>query len=60
MEVPKGSTVSDLLRLLWERGAPFDRLPASPVVAVNRDFASPQTRLAEGDEIAFIPPVSGG
>ena len=29
-------------------------------VAVNGDFASWDDRLAEGSEVAFIPPVSGG
>ncbi len=28
--------------------------------AVNQDFADPSTPLADGDEVAFIPPVSGG
>jgi molybdopterin synthase catalytic subunit len=27
---------------------------------VNREFAGPQTRLVEGDEVAIFPPVSGG
>jgi molybdopterin synthase catalytic subunit len=36
--------------------------PALPValVAVNQDFAFPQTAVAAGDEIALFPPVSGG
>ncbi len=29
-------------------------------VAVNRAYAGPETRLADGDEVALIPPVSGG
>ena len=29
-------------------------------VAVNRQYASQTTPLAEGDEVAIIPPVSGG
>ncbi len=29
-------------------------------VAVNADFAKMTTRLEEGDEVAFLPPVSGG
>ncbi len=28
--------------------------------AVNQQFAQPSTVLANGDEVAFIPPVSGG
>jgi molybdopterin converting factor small subunit len=30
------------------------------VVAVNTEYADKQTVLSEGDEIALIPPVSGG
>jgi molybdopterin converting factor small subunit len=35
-------------------------LPAEPRVAVNRRFAPFDQRLAPADEIALIPPVSGG
>lgn len=28
--------------------------------AVNQDFATPDTRLRAGDEVAFFPPVTGG
>jgi molybdopterin synthase sulfur carrier subunit len=28
--------------------------------AVNQDFASPETSLKAGDEVAFFPPVTGG
>jgi len=28
--------------------------------AVNREFARPDTQLAEGDEVAVLPPVAGG
>jgi molybdopterin converting factor subunit 1 len=60
VDVPGDATVSDLVRLLRQRGAPFDRLPAEPAVAVNRAYASPDLKLSAGDEVAFIPPVAGG
>lgn len=28
--------------------------------AVNEDYADPERRLADGDRVAFLPPVSGG
>jgi molybdopterin converting factor small subunit len=31
-----------------------------PPVAVNREYVTADTRLAEGDEVAFLPPVAGG
>ncbi len=35
-------------------------LPAEPVVAVNREYASLATALRDGDELALLPPVAGG
>lgn len=60
VELPGPSTVAELLQTLWEQGEPYTELPAGPVVAVNREFASPDTPLKEGDEVAFVPPVAGG
>ena len=31
-----------------------------PLIAVNESYASPDTLLRDGDELAFIPPVAGG
>jgi MoaE-MoaD fusion protein len=60
LELPEGATVDDLTREVRQQ---FPRL-APPdvriVVAVNADYAQPDTVLHEGDEICLIPPVSGG
>lgn len=32
----------------------------NPMIAVNQEFANLETLVRDGDEIAFIPPVSGG
>jgi len=55
------ATVDDALASLRER-PPLDALLAElPVVmAVNRDYAVGSTVLRAGDELALIPPVSGG
>ncbi len=34
--------------------------PAGLLYAVNREYAGPERQLADGDEVAVIPPVSGG
>jgi molybdopterin converting factor subunit 1 len=35
-------------------------LPRNPLVAVNHVYASSETVLNPGDEVALIPPVAGG
>lgn len=35
-------------------------LPPGIRVAINQSFAAPDTPLADGDELAFLPPISGG
>jgi molybdopterin converting factor subunit 1 len=62
LEVPlePGARVRDLLDALRARGDGLVRLPPAPLVAVNMDYASLDDRLADGDEVAFIPPVAGG
>lgn len=58
MEV-SGQTVADLRRLLAQRYPPLEGLK-SLFIAVNHNYADDQTVLRETDEIAVIPPVSGG
>jgi molybdopterin converting factor subunit 1 len=49
---------------LWEQlVAAYPRLAGYSgrlLYAVNQEFATPATLLHDGDEVAFIPPVSGG
>lgn len=60
LELNTGASVSDVVAHLRARGRGWLRLPASPAVAVNRTYAPLATALEDGDEVAFIPPVSGG
>lgn len=51
--------VADLVRVI--RSLPGgDRLPAAPLVAVNRTWVSEDVAVQVGDEVALIPPVAGG
>ena len=60
LELPPGATVDDLWRAV-EAGCPaLLRLRGASRIAVNREFADAATRIREGDEVALIPPVSGG
>lgn len=59
LELPSGASVGDAVALLRHEPA-ASRLPPSPLVAVNQRYAKPDTKLADGDEMALIPPVAGG
>ncbi len=60
VELADGATVDALLELL--RGRAPDDLPVwkSLAVAVNREYSGAPTVLKDGDEVALLPPVSGG
>ena len=60
VELPENATGRDLVALLRQRGPAWQRLPSEPVITVNADYAPLSTTLRPGDEVAFIPPVSGG
>jgi molybdopterin converting factor subunit 1 len=59
-EAPTGASVSDVVAALR---AEYPRLgPASDkaLLAVNQEYVGAEYRLHDGDELALIPPVSGG
>jgi MoaE-MoaD fusion protein len=61
LQVAEGATVAEAMAALGRDPALAGVLERVPVrMAVNRDYATPQTRLAPGDELALVPPVSGG
>jgi molybdopterin converting factor small subunit len=71
VELADGATVGGLLGLLRGRTSKHsmggeaessldERLWRSLAVAVNREYGSASTLLREGDEVAILPPVSGG
>ena len=44
---------------VW-RLAAGEPLPANTLVAINQEYARPESRVRAGDEVAFFPPVTGG
>ena len=59
-EFPEGADLRAVFAAYAARFPRLGDLSRSIVVARNQEFADPATRLAEGDEVAFLPPVSGG
>jgi len=55
LDLPDGARVADALAAV-EHLAPGTSL----VLAVNREYATPDAPLHENDELAVVPPVSGG
>ena len=61
VELPGPATVGELLGRLREKTeAPVSALWPSLAVAVNQQYAAAAYLLAPGDEVALLPPVSGG
>jgi len=54
------ATVTDLLQTLKEEFPALAEVAPRTIISINREFADHETQLAEGDEVAFFPPVSGG
>ncbi len=59
-DLPAGSRVSDAWRWLAERYPAVAGYDRSVSAAVNADYARMDAPVSEGDEVAFLPPVSGG
>jgi MoaE-MoaD fusion protein len=61
VELDDGATVADLLEAAAREPGLDELLPDLPVrAAVNREYAASDAVLSPGDEVALIPPVSGG
>ena len=60
LNLPENATLGDVV-IHYEKLIPrLEELAASIAISVNQEFAGPDSKLKEGDEIAFLPPVSGG
>jgi molybdopterin converting factor subunit 1 len=60
LDLPAGATPEAAWAHLVARDAGLAERRASLTAAVNRRYASFDSPLAEGDELVFVPPVSGG
>ncbi|HEX5413677.1 MAG TPA: molybdenum cofactor biosynthesis protein MoaE [Terriglobia bacterium] len=60
VELGEGETLQELRSLYERRFPPIGELAGALLIAVNQQISEPLTVLHEGDEVAFMPPVSGG
>ena len=60
LDVPEGASVAEIRDTLARRFPAIGVYLPRVAFAVNRTYASIDTKLKAGDEVALIPPVSGG
>lgn len=51
---------TDTVATVWRKAAGSKSMPDNTVCAVNHHQAKPDSPVADGDEVAFFPPVTGG
>lgn len=59
-DVSPGATIGDVWRQLAGEFPELSQYERSISSAVNADYARMDHRVHDGDEVAFLPPVSGG
>lgn len=60
LQLPEHATLADVVVHYEDLNPRLNELAASIAISVNQEFAAADSPLKEGDEIAFLPPVSGG
>jgi MoaE-MoaD fusion protein len=58
--MPDGSTVGDVLDAYRKALPAFEKWVPSLAVSLNQEYSPVTAKLKAGDEVAFLPPVSGG
>ena len=60
LAVPDDSRVENAIELIGQKLPEIKEFLSRAAYAVNQSYVQRTTRLHEGDELAVIPPVSGG
>ena len=60
LEIPEGGTVASASHIILSRYPTLEKHLSRSAFALNRVYASRDAVLHDGDELAVIPPVSGG
>ena len=60
VDIPEGSRAADAWEACVQRWPALATRRQSTVLAINQEFAKPDVVVHDGDEVALLPPVSGG
>jgi molybdopterin converting factor subunit 1 len=60
IELEEGTTVQMLLEDYIKRFPQMARFRDHIILSVNKAYGHPERKLRDGDEVSFLPPVSGG
>ena len=60
VSLPDGTKAADVWASLRREHRALSSYSKPPMIAINEDYAAPDTQLRDGDELVFIPPVAGG
>ena len=60
VELPDGADIAELVRQVIGEFAALAPVAASARFARNEEFVSADTPLRDGDQVAWLPPMSGG
>lgn len=60
LTLPEGAEVEDVLAHYEERLPQLKQWRGVLALSINQEYAGPEARLRAGDEVALLPPVSGG
>ncbi len=60
VQLQEGATANEVMLYLAQRNSKFEEWKASIRLAVNYEYVANSHPLRDGDEVAVLPPVSGG
>ncbi len=60
MSLKKGSKVDDIMKSLFEDYPELEEMKDQLLISVNKDRTGKDEKLQDGDEVAIMPPVTGG